>query len=614
LVEVPIREGPGGLEDQPSTAAATRRLWLVAGLALLWALIAAVNAVITLPPAPGAPGILQAALSILPGLVIAGLALAWLPAKPSLPLSDSEARLAAARQEADALEASLVRLDSRLVQIAEQASALAATTGTEASNLLHQAETIASGTASLASEAEHAQIAATSLLGVLPALTDGVETIRGGLSTLAEDSAVQVRAVEAMLARVQSQNEEATSRADSAIAALASHFTRLDQASKDSTEALSKRAYALDAAVDGVLQRADTSMARIAEALDSSLARLDTGLDGAGRQLSLLGDEGMRLFGQRLDALIEVSRTLEGQLASHGSAADTLQLMLVESISRAETLATPLEAAADTLAALDTTQQRLSGQSADLTTQLSARLADADAALARFAAGAEALEASRIRLRETSDHSVQTVTDAQSGLDAADTRLADLAASLAAQFNVARAALSELEAGASRATISSQRATEQVTARLLGLVESVSQTEARIDAVETRFAVRERNTLARDASGLMAGLSATIGDLAQLLQLDVPEADWRAWLRGDRSTLPALIRPLLDGDEQQRISRHVAHDPAFRAETTRFLDQFEQLISRLLGDRDGDALAATMLSADIGKLYIRLADAAGRIQ
>jgi hypothetical protein len=111
----------------------------------------------------------------------------------------------------------------------------------------------------------------------------------------------------------------------------------------------------------------------------------------------------------------------------------------------------------------------------------------------------------------------------------------------------------------------------------------------------------------------MAGLSASVGDIAHLLQIDVPDADWQSWLRGDRSALPAIIRPLLDDEQQRRISRHVAHDPAFRVETTRFLDQFERLIARLLGDRDGDALAATMLSADIGKLYIRLADAAGRM-
>jgi len=148
---------------------------------------------------------------------------------------------------------------------------------------------------------------------------------------------------------------------------------------------------------------------------------------------------------------------------------------------------------------------------------------------------------------------------------------------------------------------------------LMGLVEVLGQTEARVDEVEARFARRERSTLARDASRLMAGLSANVGEMAHLLQMEVPEAQWRDWLRGDRSALPAVVRPLLAPEDQRLVRRHIEHDPAFRVEALRFLDQFEVLIARLLGDREGDGLAAVMMSADIGKLYIRVAEAAGRL-
>jgi hypothetical protein len=589
---------------------------MVVALALLWALLAGVRAVLTLPPAPGAPLLLEAALTLLPGLALAGLAFAFLPRAslpPALPLEEAEARLASARAEAEGLEASLVRLDARLAAITTETAALASAAGSKAKGLGTQAEALARHVTSLATDAEGARTVAEGLAQLLPGLATSVETIRSGLTTLGEDSAVQLRAVEAMLGRVHSQNDEATSRADAAIAALASHFARLDEASKESTAAIAKRTYALDAAVDGVLERVETSMAGIADQLAATLARLDTGLDGAGRQLTLLGDEGVRLFGQRLDALIDVSQMLDGQFAGHSHAATALHASLADSIAAAQTLATPLAAASETLARLDASQQALVGQSADLAATLAGQLAEADAALARFAAGAEALDASGLRLTDTVAAAAETLGEATATLEAGDARLAALAATLVEHFAAARTTLAGLETAADGATSNSQRAAEQLTARLLGLVETISQTEARIDAVETRFVVRERNTLARDASGLMAGLSASVGDIAHLLQIDVPDADWQSWLRGDRSALPAIIRPLLDDEEQRRISRHVAHDPAFRVETTRFLDQFERLIARLLGDRDGDALAATMLSADIGKLYIRLADAAGRI-
>ncbi len=581
---------------------------------MAWVVLAGVQAALTLPPSPSPLALLQAALTLLPGLVVAGLALAWLPGKPvPTPLDDAEARLAAVRQQAEALEASLARLDSRLAGIADQTAALAAAAGPDAAGLGRQAESLAAHGARIAADAATAREAADRLAAALPPLASGVETISGGLATLGEDSMVQLRAAEAMLARVQAQTLEAGSRADAAIAALASHFARLDEASKETTSAIAKRSYALDAAVDGVLERADATMASIAERLVATLGRLDTGLDGAGRQLTLLGDEGVRLFGQRLDALIEVSRMLDERFATHGRAADGLQTSLTATIATADTLASPLADAATALAGLESGQQRLADQSTALAATLADRLADAEAALARFVAGADALDACSLRLTRTTEGAVVTLGDATASLDAGDARLAALAAALAGQFAAARATLAELEAAAQTATGTSHRAAEQATARLVGLVETVSQTESRIGEIETRFAVRERGTLARDVSSLMAGLSATIGDIAGLLQLDVAETEWRSWLRGDRSALPAAIRPLLDSEEQRRIGRHVTHDPAFRAEAGRFLDQFEHLIARLLGDRDGEALAATLLSADIGKLYIRLADAAGRI-
>ncbi|GGI92681.1 hypothetical protein GCM10007973_31270 [Polymorphobacter multimanifer] len=93
----------------------------------------------------------------------------------------------------------------------------------------------------------------------------------------------------------------------------------------------------------------------------------------------------------------------------------------------------------------------------------------------------------------------------------------------------------------------------------------------------------------------------------------MPEAVWQAWLRGDRTALPRSVRALLGEADQRMLARHLAHDPAFRTAALRFLDGFEAMVARLLGDRDGEALAATMLSGDFGALYVRLGEAAGRL-
>gem|GEM_PF-6708014 len=563
--------------------------------------------------------LVEALLPVLPPLALAALVFVLGGGLSGARVSEQalegeEARLAAVRVEAEALAETLAQIESRLAVIRQETGALALTASDQAAELSNKAEALAISAAMLVDNAGAANQSAGALTEVLTPLRAGIADLRTGFHTMAEDSAVQLRAAEALLERVHSWHNEASIRADAAIAGLAGQFNRIEEASKTSTTAMAKRSYALDAAVDGVLARTETVMDAVNERLTGTLERLDAGLDGAGRQLTLMGEEGMRLFSQRLDALIETSREMEARLAGHGSAAEGLEARLASSVETAQGLSAPMAAAAGTLDSLEAQGAALTDRITGLACELETRLASCEASVERFSAGAEALEASQARLADATADTAATLASAASGLDEGEARLAALAGALVSQFSAAKATLLDLDAAAARATDTGQRAAEGVAGRMLGLVDTIGQTEARIDEVEVRFQRRETGTLARDANRLMAGLSSSIGELAQLLQINVPEMDWRHWLRGDRSALPTLLAPLLDQDDQNRIRRHVLHDPAFRAETLRFVEQFEALIARLLGDRDGDGLAATMLSADIGKLYIRLADAAGRFE
>ena len=69
---------------------------------------------------------------------------------------------------------------------------------------------------------------------------------------------------------------------------------------------------------------------------------------------------------------------------------------------------------------------------------------------------------------------------------------------------------------------------------------------------------------------------------------------------------------LADKETSRKIARHFVHDTEFETEASRYLDQFEQLIRRVLKDPDGESFALVLLSSDIGKLYVLIADAIGR--
>ena len=113
---------------------------------------------------------------------------------------------------------------------------------------------------------------------------------------------------------------------------------------------------------------------------------------------------------------------------------------------------------------------------------------------------------------------------------------------------------------------------------------------------------------------LIESLKSASVDIGKLLALDVPDADWRRYLKGDRSLFTRRTVRLIDGGSARLIARHFEHDEAFRTHATRYIDEFDRLIRRVEAGRDGETLALTLLSSDIGKLYVALAQGTERLR
>ena len=107
-------------------------------------------------------------------------------------------------------------------------------------------------------------------------------------------------------------------------------------------------------------------------------------------------------------------------------------------------------------------------------------------------------------------------------------------------------------------------------------------------------------------------LNAASVDVARLLSVDAGEQAWDRYRKGDRGIFARNTVKLADRGMNEKIARHFAHDPAFTDEATHYLDMFEKLSRRLESDPDGENLLATIVSSDIGKLYVAIARATGR--
>ncbi|WP_426169830.1 hypothetical protein [Sandarakinorhabdus sp. DWP1-3-1] len=644
------------------------------------------------------------------GLVIYGL---LGPGSRTLALSEVETRLADARDQVSGLELALGRVDSGVRDTAGQLRDLAAVGAAALPAMAADAEAVQAAAERIANCGEAADRATAALRAALPDMARTVSNVGDTLRDVGGESATQLRAVETMLAAVQARNQEAARQADAAIANMAALLARIDEASTRNTTALSKRAFALDAAVDGVLERSANAVGQINEQVDRQMRSFAAGIEETARQLQIFGDDGARLFNQRLEALLKTSGQLTAEFAAHDvgvatlhgaaterfvdlkdrltaldhagtSTLDDINTRLAGFQDRAATLQGLLDASQATLAGLDVQSGKLGGTVAEVHAILGERLdetrqsiagldgetrqmldavalldsaAQAGAAGVAIAAAAVTAErnaivdlagalgshfdAARSTLADIHEAGAAATLETAAGFAAELARIREVASSTAeamrgslatviddamsalqlaasggsdAAFgDPVRAQLVEIQAATTRAAETGQELSRRLAAQMVKMVEAVAAAEARIDDVETRFALRERSSLAAQSMRLMGQLDTALIDVARLLALPVGEDEWARYLRGDRGAFARAVVPLLDRDMSRRLARLQTHDEAFKTSAATYIQAFESMISGLLGDRDGEALAATLLSSDMGKIYVAIAEAAERL-
>jgi predicted nucleic acid-binding Zn-ribbon protein len=124
--------------------------------------------------------------------------------------------------------------------------------------------------------------------------------------------------------------------------------------------------------------------------------------------------------------------------------------------------------------------------------------------------------------------------------------------------------------------------------------------------IETRIARATKNEFARTSSLLMESLQSTSIDINKALSQDIPDSVWTSFTDGDKSIF--MRRSLMFGDRKSRkmIAAKYQTDSEFREVVDRYLRDFESMIERaMIGDK-GSTMSVTLLSSDMGKLYVML--------
>jgi hypothetical protein len=227
------------------------------------------------------------------------------------------------------------------------------------------------------------------------------------------------------------------------------------------------------------------------------------------------------------------------------------------------------------------------------------------------------LVSSLLRVRET------TKQAAESSRKIMDDELAHVAERLTEQNRTALteamdnqiSAMNELMQNAVQRNLAlSEASTAKLNAQLSQLDEMATNLEQRIADNRDTFEGIDDDSFARRMVLLTESLNSTAIDVAKILSNEVTDTAWAAYLKGDRGVFTRRAVRLLDAGEARAIAAHYGEDAEFREHVNRYIHDFEAMMRVLLSTRDGNAIGVTLLSSDVGKLYVALAQAIERLR
>jgi hypothetical protein len=222
-----------------------------------------------------------------------------------------------------------------------------------------------------------------------------------------------------------------------------------------------------------------------------------------------------------------------------------------------------------------------------------------------------------VRVRETAD---AAAARARSAITAAIPEAAaelGAASGAAVEQAIAKSVSEQLERlslVADDAVKAAHRATDKLTRQMLSLTDASKSLESTLATNADRIESQDSELMAQRSAKLIATLNERAVDVSKWLDRDVTEADWAAYLKGDQGLFARRATRLVTSAEAKNIHTLYNDDADFREHVNRYVHDFEGLLRTVMATKDGSTLALTMVSSDIGKLYVALAQAIERLR
>lgn len=401
------------------------------------------------------------------------------------------------------------------------------------------------------------------------------------------------------------------------VTGLANELAALDQRFIQIAEAGTNRTEGLEASIENVRQ-----------VVNHLFAELNAGADRAGDLIGRAHDmaQALSVMAQQLDSEVPAALLRVEEQAGRTHAATSAITPEIEAIrisaegaaakvGEAETSLARQREAMDTLIAnlghgLEAAEEQLRA--------LGTATTEADTAARKIVSDTspELIEA-LLRVRETAHQAAERAREAIAAVIPAsvatlgeasrDALMGVISGSVTEQLSI----LTEL---ADRAVATARRASDRLTRQMLTIGKTTAAIEARLEEGDREREEQEAQNLSRRVALLMESLNSTAIDITKILSNEVTDTAWTAYLKGDRGVFTRRAVKLLSSGEARAVVQHYEEEPEFRTQVNRYIHDFEAMLRPVLADRDGSSLGVTLLSSDMGKLYVALAQAIERFR
>ncbi|WP_145958989.1 hypothetical protein [Sphingobium sp. SCG-1] len=413
-------------------------------------------------------------------------------------------------------------------------------------------------------------------------LIEGQSTLASGLS---DGLTVKLAVLESRFATFEQEGLARNERLARALATLTSEASRMDEAlatGNASAEQLIGKSETLMLAIDSSVREVDETYPLALGRLNTRVAETRTLLAAAAPEIEALEAVADAVLGRTQEA----EELLRGQSRRLTEWLESTERGLLANRTQVESLQDALDTAGNT------------------TTRLTE------------SAGPQ-LIAALLRVKDTADQAADRARQALSrAIPEAAQALGEASEAAMQQAIGDRVTLQikEVAEVAERAVKTAHQASDRLMRQLLTIADTSASIEQRIEQAEQAAEERDRDNFARRSALLIESLNSTAIDVSKILSNDVSDSAWAAYLKGDRGVFTRRAVKLLDAGQSREIALHYDNDPEFRDHVNRYIHDFEGMLRTILSARDGSALAVTILSSDMGKLYVALAQAIERLR